>query len=113
MVNRLRNLAWIPFRNNVRENDKVLIISGLFQHIGNGPGTPYNSAWNYIDTNNLRADEFKSFDVKQDRIYIVFTNYLHRFEMEKHFMDLRKANKSKVITIRPQVSTFISDLLYK
>ena len=25
-------------------------------------------------------------------------------------MDLRKANKSKVITIRPQVPTFISDL---
>ena len=44
------------FYHNVRENDKVLIISGLFQHIGNEAGTPYNSAWNYINTNNLRAE---------------------------------------------------------
>ena len=42
----VEKLSMDTFYHNVRENGKVLIISGLFQHIENRPGTPYNNAWN-------------------------------------------------------------------
>ena len=55
-------------------------------------------------------DEFKSFDPKLYKIYLVFTNFNHLFSIENHFMELRKSNKAKVNTTRPQVSLIISDL---
>ena len=102
----VEKLSLEAFYNNVRETDKVLIVSGLLQQIGDiGPeSSPYSAAWDYFNNNKLRVDEFKSFDTKLDKIYLVFTNFNHRFSIENHFMELRKANKAKVNTTRPQVS---------
>ena len=101
------------FFHNVKENDKVLLVTGLLKHIGNGEGTPYNLVWKYINSNYLLAYEFKNLDFNKDRIYMVFTRHQHRFDMEMHFSNLRKANKTKVMTIKPQIPTFISDLRLK
>ena len=43
------------FYYNVKENDKDLLVSGLFKHIGNGQDIPYNNAWSYLETNFLRS----------------------------------------------------------
>ena len=106
----VEKLCLDAFHFNIKENDKVILVTNLIKHIGDKyEGNPYNKIWNYLHDNFLRADEIRSLDSIKDRVYLLFTQHVHRSDIEVHFLELRKAKQSNVMTTRPQIPTFISD----